>query len=214
MKQRFFGRINLILVLCSGVLGCASQAHIPAPVPPPLTGRTIAMPLPTVWSASIGALQKLGFSNVAADVTQSVLVTEDKRLKGNTAHNRNFGIARFAVERDIYSEGQSRLHITLLARKEPGQTGIRIAAELKGKVEKRGDIKYAPFKPPTEAPDSDDENQAIGVWETLSSNGVLEDRFLAALMDLLRSDNAARQSGGLLPDQFDTLNRATAPEND
>jgi len=200
MKQRFLGRMTIILGLCSGVLGCTSQVHIPNPVPPPLTGRTITAPLPTVWSASIGALQGLGFSNVAADQNLGVIVTEDKHLKGNTAHNRNSGIARFAVERDIYSEGQSRLHITLLALEESGQTEIRIAPELKGKVEKRGDIKYAPFKPATEAPDSDDENQAIGVWETLSSNGVLEDRFLAALMDLLRSDNASRQSGGLLPD--------------
>lgn len=200
MKPRFLGRMTLILGLCSGVLGCTSQVHIPNPVPPPLTGHTVAAPLPTVWSASIGALQGLGFSNVAADEHQGILVTEDKHLKGNTAHNRNSGIARFAVERDIYSEGQSRLHITLLALEESGQTEIRIAPELKGKVEKRGDIKYAPFKPATEAPDSDDENQAIGVWETLSSNGVLEDRFLAALMDLLRSDNASRQSGGLLPD--------------
>lgn len=200
MKPRFLGRMTLILGLCSGALGCTSQVHIPNPVPPPLTGRTVAAPLPAVWSASIGALQGLGFANVAADQNLGVIVTEDKRLEGNTAHNRNSGIARFAVERDIYSEGQSRLHITLLALEESGQTEIRIAPELKGKVEKRGDIKYAPFKPATEAPDSDDENQAIGVWEVLSSNGVLEDRFLAALMDLLRSDNASRQSGGLLPD--------------
>lgn len=200
MKPRFLGWMTIILGLCSGVLGCTSQVHIPNPVPPPLTGRTVAAPLPTVWSASIGALQGLGFLNVAADQNLGVIVTEDKHLKGNTAHNRNSGIARFAVERDIYSEGQSRLHITLLALEESGQTEIRIAPELKGKVEKRGDIKYAPFKPATEAPDSDDENQTIGVWETLSSNGVLEDRFLAALMDLLRSDNAARQSHGLLPD--------------
>lgn len=200
MKQRFLGRMAIILGLCSGVLGCTSQVHIPNPVPPPLTGRTITAPLPTVWSASIGALQGMGFQNVAVDTTQGVLVTENKRLEGNTAHNRNSGIARFAVERDIYSEGQGQLHITLLALEESGQTEIRIVPELKGKVEKRGDIKYAPFKPATEAPDSDDKNQAIGVWETLSSNGVLEDRFLAALMDLLRSDNASRQSGGLLPD--------------
>lgn len=201
MKPRFLGRMALILGLCSGVLGCASQAHIPAPVPPPLTGRTIAAPLPAVWSASISALQKLGFSNIAADQNLGVIVTEDKRLEGNTAHNRNSGIARFAVERDIYSEGESRLHITLLALEESGQTEIRIAPELKGKVEKRGGIKYAPFKPSTEEePDSDNENQAIGIWETLTSNGVLEDRFLAALMDLLRSENTAQQSGGLLPD--------------
>jgi len=200
MKQRILGRMTLILGLCSGVLGCASQAHIPAPVPPPLAGRTIAAPLPTVWSASIGALQGLGFSNVAADEHQGVLVTEDKRLKGNTAHNRNSGIARFAVERDIYSEGQSRLHIALFSQKNKGQTEIRITPELKGKVEKRGDIKYAPFKPaPKTESDSDDENQPVGVWETLTSNGVLEDRFLAALMNLLRSDKTAQQSGGLLP---------------
>ncbi len=193
MKRRFLGRMTIILSLFIGLLGCTSQVHIPTPVPPPLTGRTIAAPLPTVWSASIGALQGLGFSNITADEHQGVLVTEDKRLEGNTAHNRNSGIARFAVERDIYSEGQSRLHITLVPRDEPGQTEIRIATELKGKVEKRGDIKYAPFKPVTEAPNSDDdENQAIGVWDTLSSNGVLEDRFLAALMDLLRNDNATR----------------------
>jgi len=198
MKPRFFGRMTLILSLCSGILGCTSQVHIPNPVPPPLTGRTVAAPLPTVWSASIGALQGLGFSNIAADEHQGVLVTEVKPLAGNTAHNRNSGIARFAVERDIYSEGQSRLHITLLSLEKSGQTEIRITPELKGKVEKRGDIKYAPFKPATEAPDSDDENQTIGVWETLSSNGVLEDRFLAALMNLLRSDKTAQQSGGLL----------------
>ncbi len=201
MKPRFLGRMTIILGLCSGVLGCTSQVHIPNPVPPPLTGRTVAAPLPTVWSASIGALQGMGFQNVAADEHQGVLVTEVKPLAGNTAHNRNSGIARFAVERDIYSEGQSRLHITLLALEESGQTEIRIAPELKGKVEKRGDIKYAPFKPATEeVSDSDNENQAIGVWETLSSNGVLEDRFLAALMDLLRNSKTAQQNGGLLLD--------------
>lgn len=199
MKPRFLGRMTIILGLCSGVLGYTSQVHIPAPVPPPLAGRTIAAPLPTVWSASIGALQGLGFSNVAADEHQGVLVTEDKHLEGNTAHNRNSGIARFAVERDIYSEGQSGLHIALLALEEPGQTEIRIAPELKGKVEKRGDIKYAPFKPETEKVSDSDENQAIGVWETLYSNGVLEDRFLAALMDLLRNDKTTRQTGGQLP---------------
>ncbi len=200
MKQRFLGRMTIILGLFIGLLGCTSQVHIPTPVPPPLTGHTVTAPLPVAWSASIGALQGLGFVNVVADQNLGSLVTESKRLEGNTDHNRNSGIARFAVERDIYSEGQSRLHITLVDRKESGQTEIRIAAELKGKVEKRGDIKYAPFKPVTEATDSDDENQAIGVWETLSSNGVLEDRFLAALMDLLRNDNATRQSSGLLPD--------------
>lgn len=199
MKQQFPVRMIIVLALGFGVFGCASQAHIPAPVPPPLIGRTVASPLSTVWPASIDALWSLGFSHVAADEAQGVLVTEAKRLEGNTVHNRNVGIARFAVERDIYSEGQSRLHITLVAGKE-GQTEIRIVPELKGKVEKRGDIKYDAFKPASKEAVSD-ENQPVGVWETLSSNGVLKDRFLAALMDQLRSGNAAPQSGGQFPDR-------------
>lgn len=200
MKQQFPVRMIIVLALGFGVFGCASQAHIPAPVPPPLIGRTIASPLSTVWPASIEALWSLGFSHVAADEAQGVLVTEAQRLEGNTVHNRNFGIARFAVERDIYSEGQSRLQITLAAGKAPRQTEIRIVPELKGKVEKRGDIKYDAFKPASKE-DAGDENQPVGVWEALSSNGVLEDRFLAALMEQLGSGNAAPQSGGQFPDR-------------
>lgn len=199
MKQQFPVRMIIVLALGFGVFGCASQSHIPAPVPPPLIGRTVASPLSTVWPASIEALWSLGFSHVAADEAQGVLVTEAKRLEGNTVHNRNFGIARFAVKRDIYSEGQSRLHITLAAGKE-GQTEIRIVPELKGKVEKRGDIIYDAFKPASKKAVSD-ENQPVGVWEALSSNGVLEDRFLAALMDQLRSGNVAPQNGGQFPDR-------------
>ncbi|GEM_PF-2925916 len=197
MKQWIPGRMAIMLGLCAGLSGCTSQVHIPNPVPQPLARHTLAEPLPTVWSASIGALRGMGYQNVSADAVQGALVTEDKRHEGNTAHNRNAGIARFAVERDIYSEGQSRLHILLLTRRETGQTEVRITPELKGKVEKRGDIQYAPFKPTTEkAPDADTENQAVGVWEALSSNGVLEDRFLAALMALLPTDKAAQQGGG------------------
>ncbi|MDO9168193.1 MAG: hypothetical protein Q7U18_03740 [Methylobacter sp.] len=202
MKAQFLGRITLILGLYTGLFGCTSQVHIPTPVPPPLTGRTVAAPMPTVWPASIAALQRMGFANVAANETQGVLVTEDKRLAGNTAHDRNSGVARFAVERDIYSEGQSRLHITLLSQENTGQTKIQISSALKGKVEKRGDIKYAPFKPaPKEASDSEAENQAIGVWETLTSNGVLEDRFLAALMESLRTDKVIQSNSNLLPNR-------------
>lgn len=88
-----------------------------------------------------------------------------------------------------------------MSRKNTEQTEIRITQELKGKIEKRGEIKYTPFKPATEKEhDSDDENQAIGVWETLSSNGVLEDRFLAALMSLLHSDKAAPQISDSIPE--------------
>jgi hypothetical protein len=202
MNLNLSGRMAIIMSLCAGMLGCATQTLIPSPVPPPLDNNTIAAPLPLAWSASIDALRKLGYVDVTANEIQGVLVTEDKRLEGNTAHNQNSGVARFALARDIYSEGQSRLQIKLLRQKNPRQTGVRIVVELKGKVEKRDDIKYTPFKPePKKEPDSDDEKQPVGVWEALPSNGVLEDRFLAALMDSLHGGIAFKQNNGLLPDR-------------
>ena len=195
MKLNLSDRMTLIITLCAGMVGCASQTLIPSPVPPPLNNPTIAAPLPLAWPASIEALRKLGFVNIAANELQGVLVTEDKPIEGNTAHNQNSGIARFARARDIYSEGQIKLHITLLRQQNPGQTGIRIAVRLKGKVERRDGIQYAPFKPEVnKVPEANDENQPVGVWETLPSNGVLEDWFLAALMDSLHSGMSTQQN--------------------
>jgi len=173
----------LILGLCAALFGCATQTSIPAPVPPPLTGHKIDVPLLAVKSAGIAALQRLGFAKIAADDANGTLETEEQTVAGNTTNIRNAGIARLALERDVYLRGNSRLSVTLLARDNGQQTEIRPVATLRGLIEKRGDIQYAPFNP-TSA-DSAEPSQNVGVWEPLTSNGVLEDRFLAALLEAL-----------------------------
>jgi hypothetical protein len=50
----------------------------------------------------------------------------------------------------------------------------------RGLIEKRGDIQYAPFNP---AADAAEPSKTVGVWEPLISNRVLEERFLAAVLE-------------------------------
>ncbi|MBS4052973.1 MAG: hypothetical protein KGZ69_17475 [Methylomonas sp.] len=175
----------LLLGVCSALAGCATQTSIPAPVPPPLSGHTIAAPLSAVKSASLQALQKLGFSQITADDAHGTLISEEHTLAGNTAKIRNAGIARLSLEKDIYPRGTSQLTVSLLAKDDARQTEIRPVATLRGLLEKRGDIQYAPFEPATE--DAAEPSESVGVWEPLTSNGVLEDRFLAALLEILNS---------------------------
>lgn len=183
MKTQRLGSKILMLGLCSALIGCATQTSIPAPVPPPLSGHKIDAPLSAVKSASIQALQHLGFAKIATDDATGTLVTEEQAVSGNSARIRNAGIARLALERDIFLRGNSRLSVTLLGRENAQQTEIRPVATLRGLIEKRGDIQYAPFNPTTE--DAAEPANTVGVWEPLTSNGVLEDRFLAALLEIL-----------------------------
>ena len=180
-------RVLLALGLCLGLGGCATQFKIPSPVPEPLAEHTVGAPVSDVWAVSLRALESLGFSPAESDQDQGTLVTAFRALDGNTAHNRTAGVARFAVERDIYATGRSRLLIRLLSLGEL-RTRVRVAAELQAKVRQRGDIRYdakpgqqQAFPLITGDAAADDEKSRDD-WEPLISNGVLEDRFLAELL--------------------------------
>jgi len=102
---------------------------------------------------------------------------------------RNSGIARFTVERDIYSAGRERLLVTLLPT-GADRTQVKVTAVVQAKVERRGEIQYAKASPETARTPTD-----LGTdWEPLTSNGVLEDEFLAALAAELSRASAASSS--------------------
>lgn len=169
-------------------------------MPGPIAEHTVGAPVAEVWEASLHALESLGFSPAESDQDRATIVTAFRPLAGNTAHDRTAGVARFAVERDIYATGRSRLLIRLLSLGGL-RTRVRVGVELQAKVSQRGDIRYdakpgqqQAFPLITGAAVPDDERPRDD-REPLTSNGVIEDRFLAELMSQVSATDVSRAPG-------------------
>lgn len=170
--------------------GCSTAFRIPAPVPASLYEYDIPAPAQKVWDASLAALGALGFTTAEADQARGVLVSEFSSLDGNSERHRTSGVARFAIERDVYSDGGARLRVALAPERKDA-TRVRVAADLRGKLVQRGEIQPTasgdpPREPGSGAAASAELQSKDGDWTALTSNGVLEDDFLAALYTRLQ----------------------------
>ncbi len=199
MTRTLWAAVNVAgLGLCLSLEGCATRFQIPSPVPPPVREHAIVAPLGQAREASLRVLTTLGFALAAPDPGQTVVVSEFRPVEGNSPLDRSRGVARIAVERDVYSAGRERLLLNL-SPLDAERTQVRLAAEVQAKVERRGEIRYAGpsdarsplplFTAWTTAPSKGQGAE----WEALTSNGVLEDEFLAALVAELSQTSAGKQ---------------------
>lgn len=146
----------------------------------------MAAPIGAVWEASQAALQKLGFVPADIEEMQGSIETGFRPLAGNTHAHRTSGVARLVVERDEYAAGRGRLLLQLVSE-DADRSRVRVAAELQAQVTKRGEIQYAEagrgwsLLPLFTAWTTAQAGAQPDGWEGLTSNGVVEDEFLAAL---------------------------------
>lgn len=196
----------LVRAAASGVLllagACSTEFKLPLPVPPPVASHTVDVPFAAAWTASLRALDRLGYVPERLDWRNGRFTTRFKLLPGNSARHRTAGVARVSVERDVYRRGRVRLHLALAPLSEEA-TRVTVAAEPEAQVRARGEIRYATASVrhtafpllhrggahatvPTAAADG---------WEPLTSNGVLEDEFLAAFAGVL-AERAGADPGG------------------
>ncbi len=185
------------LFLSLSLQACATRFQIPSPVPPPIREHAIVAPLESAWESSLRALTALGFVPAEIDPGQRIIVSEFRLVEGNADRDRRRGVAGVAVERDVYSAGRERLLVNMTPL-DADRTQVRLVAEVQAKIERRGEIQYGgvagersplplftAWSTKTEATDPE--------WDTLTSNGILEDQFLAALVTELTKTNAAGQ---------------------
>lgn len=188
------------LGLCLLLGACSTRLRADPGVPPPVRGHVVAAPERSVWDGTLRALARLGFTPEDADRRGGLVATGFKELAGNSVRRRTRGVARLAVERDLYRRGRARLVVRVWP-KGPARTRVEVAALVEGSVKRRGEIRYSRkrgwqsplplFTAWTTAPAEVD---AKG-WEALTSNGVLEDEFLAALLSELSHDAVAPRPG-------------------
>lgn len=177
MKSRSAARLTAGLSACLSLAACSAQRfHIPSPVPPPIHEHTIAAPFGETWAAAMRALAMLNLPPGESDKTRGSIVTDFHSREGNSEQMRNTGIARLAVERDIYSAGRERLWVSLTPV-GADRTQVQVAVVAQAKVVRRGEIQYGDASAKTTEGSAEPGTD----WEPLTSNGVLEDEFLAAL---------------------------------
>lgn len=171
------------------VLGaCSSEVFIPAPVPPPVHEHVVAAPIEKALGASVAALGALGFTPAEVDDTKARVVSHFRPLDGNRDDHRTRGVGRLTFERDVYSGGEARLVVQMAPEREA--TRVRVFADVRGRVARRGEVHYEP--PPPASAVAPIDALAGGAapaekegWQRLGSNGVLEDEFLAAFLSEL-----------------------------
>lgn len=148
--------------------------------------HVISAPLGQTWEANLRALTTLGFVPAETDPERGFVASEFRSVDGNSARDRSRGIARVAVERDVYAAGRARMLLNLSSL-DAERTLVRLVAEVQAKVERRGEIRYddvqgssspLPLFTAWTTAKSEDKGSE---WESLTSNGVLEDEFIGAL---------------------------------
>ncbi len=180
-------RLTAGLGLFLSLEACSTRFQIPRPSPLPTHEHLVLMPMDVAWKASLAALAARGFAPVETDAARGVIVTEFQALDGNTTRQRTDGIARLAVERDLYATGRARIALQLIPA-GGDQTRILIAAQLEAKVTRFGEVQYAEVSggrsslPLFTAWTTARAGMEGDDWQTLTSNGVLEDEFLAAFV--------------------------------
>lgn len=183
-------RIAAVVGLSLALAGCATELRVPRFVPPPPHEFAASVPFDEAWEASLRALRRLDFTPVEGDRAQGT-ITSTFALDGNSERVRNDGVGRLAIERDLYAAGRGRLvvHVVPVGAND---TQVHVAAEIQARVTRRGEVRYATAPGTSALPllTASTPARAAGEgseWETLTSDGVLEDEFLAAfVVELLK----------------------------